>query len=78
MGAFMAFEIFGAVLLILVGVLIGYGIFVKRSDPLHLEMDQDFVDCQDQASNSGDLVACYVDKKTRKVKDYLKATDATQ
>ena len=74
----MAFEIFGAGLLILIGVVIGYGIFVKRSDPYRLEIDQDFVDCQDEASSNGDLVVCYVDKKTRKVKDYLKATDATQ
>ena len=70
----MAFEIATGVLLILIGVLIGYAVFVKRSAPYKLEIDQDFVDCQETAGNNGELVICYVDKKTRKVKDYLKDT----
>jgi len=70
----MAFEIAAGVLLVLIGVLIGYAVFVKRSDPYKLEIDQDFVDCQDTAGNNSELIVCYVDKKSRKVKDYLKDT----
>ena len=70
----MAFEIAAAVLLVLIGVLIGYAVFVKRSDPYTLEIDQDFVDCQDTSGSNSELVVCYVDKKSRKVKDYLKDT----
>ena len=72
----MAFEIAAAVLLVLIGVAIGYAMFVKRADPYKLEIDQDFVDCQDTAGSHSELVVCYVDKKTRKVKDYLTATEA--
>lgn len=70
----MAFEIAAAVLLILIGVAIGYAVFVKRADPYKLEIDQDFVDCQDMAGSNSELIVCYVDKKARKVKDYLKET----
>ena len=71
----MAFEIAAAVLLVLIGVLIGYAVFVKRSDPYKLEIDQDFVDCQDTAGSNSELIVCYTDKKARKVKDYLQTTE---
>ena len=70
----MAFEIAAAIALILIGVLIGYAMFVKRADPYKLEIDQDFVDCQDTAGSTSELIICYTDKKSRQVKDYLKET----
>ena len=70
----MAFEIAAAVLLVLIGVAIGYAMFVKRADPYKLEIDQDFVDCQDTAGSTSELIICYTDKKSRQVKDYLKET----
>jgi hypothetical protein len=60
-----------ALILIGFGALLGYGYFHLRKKPADNMADQDFVDCQAISHSKSEIAACYINKKTAKIKHEL-------
>ncbi len=61
----------GSLMLLAIGAVIGYAYFHLRKKPSDHLADQDFLDCQSSIGSNKDLAACYIDKKSRKIKAEL-------
>ena len=65
----------GGLLLIALGVFIGFAYFHLRKKPSDSLVDQDYLDCEKVTSSKSDLAVCYIDKKSAKIKKELNLAD---
>ncbi|MBW8879896.1 MAG: hypothetical protein JF615_00330 [Asticcacaulis sp.] len=66
--------------LLALGAVLGYLYFpYGRHTHQYLAADQDLIDCQADAggksASNKDLAACYIDKKSKRIKEHLQITD---
>jgi hypothetical protein len=64
-----------ALILVSVGVIIGYAYFHYRKKPSDHLADQDYIDCSDKTTSKSELATCYIDRKSMKIKKELGLTD---
>ena len=72
-------EIIIGLALLFVGALGGYAYFRNKFKSEHMLSDPDFIECQSDAMgkpvSNKDLAMCYVDKKSKKIKQQLDIVD---
>ncbi len=72
-------EIIIGIVLLAIGALCGYAYFRNKYKSEHFLADTDFIECQTDATGrpvSGkDHAACYIDKKSKKIRQHLDIAD---
>ena len=68
-------QIIGELVLVAIGIVIGFAYFHYRKRPSDHLMDQDYIDCAGTTTSKADLASCYIGKKTKKIKKELDIAD---
>ena len=68
-----------ALVLLVIGAVLGYAYFRNKYKQEHLLSDTDFIECQTDAMgnpvSNKDHAVCYIDKKSKKIKSHLNIAD---